>query len=77
MFLESGCWWKCHNKGKSEWTYEGGRKRLTLVVTDGEPAPLTNRLTLCVRQRGQIRQLGWYRRISSLVPIIRGKTFFR
>ncbi len=36
MSLESG--WRCKYRvgDYSEWTYEGGRKRISLVVADGD-----------------------------------------
>ena len=51
VFTESRRGWKYGNANVDEWAYEGGRKRLALVATDGEPSLLTKRSAYYVQCR--------------------------
>ncbi len=63
-------------QGHREWTYEGGRKRFALVVTDGTRTRYQNGLHLLCKLRGRISfgNLGGTAGLMSCP--IRDRTFF-
>ena len=54
----------------NEWTYEGGRKSKTRVVTDGAETVISRGCFLATESECSFTNLGWHRRISC--PGIRG-----
>ena len=62
----------------SEWTYEGGTKANRQVAADGNRTRYQFGLHNEVEEMSgrHSRQLGWYRRITSLVPYFYGIRLF-